>query len=171
MSGLVIWFTGLSSAGKTTLGTGLMERLRAAGHAVELLDGDAFRSEYSSDLGFSKSDRDENVRRIGLRAAELAAQGTTVIVCAVSPYRAARDAVRRKISRFVEVYVNSPLAVCESRDAKGLYRRARAGQLPAFTGIDDPYEPPLDPDAECRTSIESVEECIEKVLDVVAHLR
>lgn len=162
--GLVIWLTGLSSAGKSTLGEELFDRLRAAGRKVEMLDGDIVRRRLSKDLGFSKRDRDENIRRIGFVAELLSKHGVMVIVSAISPYRAIRDEVRARIPSFVEVYVNAPIEVCEHRDVKGLYRKARAGELRGFTGIDDPYEPPLQPEVECRTDLETVEESTQKIL-------
>lgn len=119
-------------------------------------------------LGFSKEDRDENIRRIGFVAQLLTRHGVIVIVSAISPYREIRDEVRHKIGRFVEVYVNAPLAVCEQRDVKGLYKRARAGEIRNFTGIDNPYEPPLNPEVECRTDLETIEESAAKVLQKLA---
>ena len=162
--GVVVWLTGLSSAGKSTLGEELFGRLRALGHKVEMLDGDIVRQRLSKGLGFSKEDRDENIRRIGLVAELLARNGVTVIVSAISPYRALRDEVRRSIPAFVEIYVNAPLAVCERRDVKGLYRRARAGEIHGFTGVDDPYEAPLQAEVECRTDLETVEASVQKIL-------
>ncbi|MGA7412118.1 MAG: adenylyl-sulfate kinase [Bryobacteraceae bacterium] len=163
--GTVVWLTGLSSAGKTTLAVEVFDRLRVAGHKVELLDGDLVRQRLSKGLGFSKEDRDENIRRIGFVAELLARNGVTVIVSAISPYRALRAEVRLSIPNFVEVFVNAPLDVCEGRDVKGLYRRARAGELHGFTGVDDPYEAPLQPEVECRTDLETVEESVQKILD------
>ena len=162
--GMTVWLTGLSSAGKSTLGQALYDRLWAMGHKVELLDGDTVRRNLCKGLGFSKEDRDENIRRIGFVADLLTRNGIVVIACAISPYRAIREEVRRQIGDFVEVYVNAPLGVCEQRDVKGLYRKARDGQLPAFTGIDDPYEPPEHPEVECRTDLESPQESVERVL-------
>ena len=162
--GMVLWFTGLSSAGKTTLGRRLVDQLRAEGRRVELLDGDEVRQYLCRDLGFSRQDRDENVRRLAYVAGLLARNHVIALVCAISPYRQARAAARQQAERFLEIYVNAPLAVCESRDAKGLYRKARAGLIQSFTGLDDPYEAPLNPDVECRTDRESVEESAGKVL-------
>jgi len=162
--GLTIWFTGLSAAGKTTLNNAVRERLQASGYAVESLDGDELRQNLWKDLGFSKQDRDENVRRIGFVAHLLSRNGIIVLVSAISPYRAVRDEVRRRVGNFVEVYVNAPLDVCEQRDQKGLYQRARAGQLSGFTGVNDPYEPPLSPEVECRTDRESIAESVEKIM-------
>src|SRR5512140_3793546 len=161
--GLTVWFTGLSGAGKTTLSQALERRLAARGYSVESLDGDVVRQRLSKGLGFSKADRDENIRRIGFVAELLTRHGVVVLVSAISPYREIRDEVRRQIGRFVEVYVNAPLEICEQRDQKGLYKRARAGELRGFTGIDDPYEPPLNPEVECHTELETVEESAAKV--------
>jgi len=165
--GLAIWFTGLSSAGKTTLSQALYRELESRGHRLEWLDGDAVRRQLSKDLGFSAADRNENIRRIGELAGRFTSEGAIVLVSAISPYRAARDEALRKIGNFLEVWVHAPLEVCESRDVKGLYRRARAGELLHVTGIDDPYEHPLAPDVECRTDRETLEESVAKVLEAV----
>ena len=162
--GMTVWLTGLSSAGKSTLGQGLYDRLWAMGHKVELLDGDTVRRSLCKGLGFSKEDRDENIRRIGFVADLLTRNGVVVIVCVISPYRAIREEMRRQIGDFVEVYVNAPLGVCEQRDVKGLYKKARSGQLPGFTGIDDPYEAPENPEVECRTDLESPQQSVERIL-------
>lgn len=163
--GLTVWFTGLSGAGKTTLSRAIHAELSARGYRAEWLDGDVIRQNLTKDLGFSKEDRDENIRRIGFVAELLTRHGVVVLVSAISPYRTARDEVRKRIGAFLEVYVHAPLAVCEARDVKGLYRRARAGEIQHLTGIDDPYEPPLSPDLECRTDRESVEESVAKILE------
>lgn len=162
--GVTLWFTGLSGAGKTTIRTAVEEKLRAQGYAVEVLDGDIVRENLTKGLGFSKEDRDENIRRIGFVSHLLTRNGVIVMVSAISPYRDIRDEVRQKIGDFVEIYVNAPLEVCEERDVKGLYKRARAGEIKQFTGIDDPYEPPLNPEIECRTDLETLEESTEKVM-------
>jgi len=154
----------LCSAGKSTLAEAVFRRLRAAGKAAEWLDGDLLRHWLGRDLEFSREDREENVRRIGFVAALLAHHGVTVLVAAIAPYRETRAEVRRLACRFIEVYVNAPLDVCQLRDVKGLYRRARAGELPHLTGVDDPYEPPLAADVECRTAEETVDEGVEKIL-------
>jgi bifunctional enzyme CysN/CysC len=167
--GLTVWFTGLSSAGKTTLSHAVYERLWAAGRKVEFLDGDLVRQHLCKDLGFSKQDRDENIRRIGFVADLLTKNGVIVLVSAISPYRALRDEQRSRIGDFVEVYVNAPLQVCELRDVKGLYRKARGGELKGFTGIDDPYEPPLEAEVECLTDRESLAESAGKVLQFLEH--
>ena len=162
--GRVIWLTGLSAAGKTTLGRILCERLRALGYRTDQLDGDEIRRNLSSDLGFSPADRDENVRRIGQFACMLARQGCIVVVSATSPFRQARARLRESIPNFVEVYVNAPVEVCAKRDPKNLYQRARLGQLRDVPGMDLPYEPPHHPQIECRTDRETVEESLQKIL-------
>ncbi len=168
---MIVWLTGLPCSGKTTLGFALTDRLRAEGLQAEFLDGDVVRRELWRDLGFSKADREENIRRLGFVASLLARNGVVAVVSAVSPYRTARDRVRREVPAFVEVYVNAPLAVCEERDVKGMYRKARAGQLGGFTGIDDPYEAPLAPEVECRTDIETIDESLNKILGKVRTAR
>ncbi len=166
-AGLTVWFTGLSSACKSTISKAVYEKLWARGYKVEWLDGDAVRQNLSKGLGFSKEDRDENVRRIGFVAELLTRNGVISLVSLISPYRRLRDEVRRRIGNFLEVYVHAPLEVCEQRDVKGLYRRARAGELHGMTGVDDPYEPPLTPDVECRTDQETAAESTAKVVAVV----
>lgn len=161
---MIVWLTGLPCSGKTTLGLALTDRLRGGGWRVEFLDGDVVRRELWRDLGFSRADREENIRRLGYVAALLARNGVAAVVSAVSPYRSARDHVRHEVADFIEVYVNAPLAVCEERDVKGMYRKARAGELPGFTGVDDPYEAPLNAEIECRTDLESIEESLSKIL-------
>jgi adenylyl-sulfate kinase len=149
--GFTIWLTGLSGAGKTTLAHLLEKTLRSAGHKVEVLDGDAIRTHLSKDLGFSREDRDLHIRRIGWLCEMLNRNGIVAIAAAISPYRAVRDAVRARIPRFIEVYVECPLSVLVERDKKGLYRKALAGEIPNFTGVTDPYEPPLAPEVVCHT--------------------
>jgi adenylylsulfate kinase len=165
--GLTIWFTGLSSAGKTTLSRAVAERLCARGHRVELLDGDIVRQHLSKGLGYNKADRDENIRRIGFVADLLTRHGVIVLVAAISPYRAVREEVREKIGSFLEIYVHAPLEICEQRDLKGIYKRARMGEIHGVTGIDDPYEAPQAADLECRTDVETLEESTAKVLSAV----
>lgn len=166
-TGVTVWFTGLCGSGKTTLSRALAQHLTARGYDVEVLDADVMRQHVCKGLGYSKADRDENIRRIGFVAGLLTRHGVIVLVAAISPYREIRDEVRRNIGSFLEVYVNAPLEVCEQRDQKGLYRKARAGEIRGFTGLDDPYEPPLKPEVECRTHLESVEECLNKILEVL----
>jgi adenylyl-sulfate kinase len=162
--GLTVWFTGLSGAGKTTICRAVQMELLAHGLPVEVLDGDIVRKHLSKDLGFTKHDRDENIRRIAFVSQLLTRNGTIVLVSAISPYRAGRDEARRMIGSFMEVHVNAPLPVCETRDPKELYRRARAGEIHGFTGIDDPYEPPMTPEIVCNTESESVQESSRKVV-------
>jgi adenylylsulfate kinase len=164
MAGLTIWFTGLSSSGKTSISQALREALLARGHKVEWLDGDVVRRYLSKGLGYSKEDRDENIRRIGFVAELLTRNGVIVLVSAISPYRAVRDEMRARIGNFVEVYVDAPLTVCQQRDINGIYRRARAGEIQHVTGLDDPYEPPLSPDIVCHTDREPLAESVERVL-------
>jgi adenylyl-sulfate kinase len=165
--GMAVWLTGLSSAGKSTIAQLVYTELSAAGRRVEWLDGDVVRQWLGRDLGFSKADRDENIRRIGYVSELLARNGVIVLVSAISPYREAREEVRRRIPCFLEVYVNAPLSVCEIRDVKGLYRRARAQELSHLTGLDDPYEPPLQPSIECHTDVEGPAESAAKVLSAI----
>jgi len=141
--------------------------LLARGIRVEMLDGDTVRQHMSRNLGFNKEDRTENVRRIGYVAGLLTRNRVVTLVSAISPYRTTRDEVRRQIGRFIEVYVNAPFQVCEQRDPKGLYRRARSGEIRGFTGLDDPYEPPLVPEVECKTDRESVKDSVHKVLSAI----
>lgn len=165
--GVTVWFTGLSGAGKSTLAEALAPRLSALGRRVELLDGDAVRTHLSKGLGFSREDRDTNVRRIGWVAQLLTRNGVFVITAAISPYRDARTWCRDTIKDFVEVYVSTPLEECAARDVKGLYARAMAGEIPHFTGVNDPYEPPTDPALELDTRGMTVDEGVERVLAVL----
>lgn len=162
--GVTIWFTGLSGAGKSTITEALAEELRSRNCKLEVLDGDIVRTNLTKGLGFSKEDRDENIRRIGFVSHLLTRNGVIVLVSAISPYRAIREEVRERIGDFMEVYVSAPLEVCEERDVKGLYKRARAGEIKQFTGIDDPYEPPTNPEVNCRTHEETLEESVGTVL-------
>jgi adenylylsulfate kinase len=162
-AGRVIWFTGLSGAGKSTLASALYERLASQGVAVELLDGDAVRENLSKGLGFSKADRDTNVRRIAFVAGLLARHGVTVLVSAISPYRDTRDAVLAELPNTTEVFVDAPLTVVTERDVKGLYLKAIAGEIAHFTGVSDPYEAPINPGLHLRTDQMSVEECLSQL--------
>lgn len=150
-NGFTLWLTGLSGAGKSTLAAAVAGRLRDAGLRVEVLDGDEVREHLSKGLGFSKEDRDTNIRRIGWVAKVLARNGVIAVTAAISPYRSLRDEMRAEIRNFVEIHVATPIEVCEARDVKGLYAKARAGEIPQFTGIDDPYEPPLHPELRLET--------------------
>lgn len=162
--GLILWLTGLGGSGKTTIAKGLERKLKECGCVVELLDSDLVRTNFPRGLGFSKEDRNINIRRLGFVANLLSRNGVVAIVAAISPYRAARGELQRTTENFIEVYVNAPLEVCEAPDVKGLYAMARAGEVRAFTGIDDPYEEPLNPDIVCYTSEESIKKSIAKVL-------
>ena len=168
--GVTIWLTGLSGAGKTTITQALEQKLLAEGYDIEVLDGDIVRTNLTKGLGFSKADRDENIRRIGFVANLLTRHGVIVLVSAISPYREIREEVKQKIGSFVEVFVNAPLNVCEERDVKGLYQQARKGEIKGFTGIDDPYEAPLNPEVECRTDLEELEESVAKVWDKLVEM-
>lgn len=163
--GCVIWFTGLSGAGKSTIAATLRTELLRLGHKVEVLDGDIVRENLSRGLSFSKQDRDINIGRIGFVAHLLARNGVKVICAAISPYRSVRDQVRALAGDFVEVYVDTPLPECEKRDVKGLYARARAGEIKDFTGVDDPYEPPLNPEVHIFTPGCSPQEAAFAILD------
>ena len=165
--GVTVWFTGLPSAGKTTIANLVGGRLAEGGRPVEVLDGDVVRSHLSRGLGFSKADRDENIRRIGFVAGLLTGHGVTVLVSAVSPYRAVRDELRTTIGRvggFLEVHVATDLATCRARDVKGLYARQARGELRGLTGVDDPYEPPLAPELVLDTAVEPPEASADRVL-------
>ncbi len=169
--GCVIWFTGLSGSGKTTIAHAVEELLLGAGVPVEILDGDVVRENLSKGLGFSKEDRDINIRRIAFVAHLLQRNGVFVITAAISPYRSIREEARAMIKDFVEVHADAPLEVCEERDVKGLYAKARAGEIKQFTGVDDPYEPPSRPEVHCRTDQESVEESTQKVLGKLVEMK
>jgi adenylylsulfate kinase len=170
MNGLVIWLTGLPCAGKSTLARALAEYFSAKQLNCEVLDGDVVRKNLSHGLGFTREDRDINVKRIGFVAGLLARNNVAVIVAAVSPYREAREQVRKEVGRFVEVFVDCPLEECERRDVKGMYAQARAGQRTAFTGVDDPYEPPLAPEVTVRTGQESAADSVSRILQTVERL-
>lgn len=158
-----MWLTGLSGAGKTTIAAALVPELRARGLAVELLDGDVVRTHLSRGLGFSREDRETNVARIAFVAHLLARNGVAVVVSAISPYRASRDAARQTIGDFVEVHVAPPLEECIARDTKGLYAKALAGEIPSFTGVSDPYEPPLSPEVTVDTSTLDLDASVARV--------
>jgi adenylyl-sulfate kinase len=168
--GFILWFTGLSGAGKSTISSVIADRLRAHGAKVELLDGDMVRTNLSKGLGFSKEDRDTNIRRIGFVCELLSRHGVIAIGAAISPYRSIRDEIRSRVPNFVEVYVECPLDVLIARDAKGLYKKALAGELPQFTGVSDPYEPPLNPEVTVHTAVESPEQSADKVWETIHRL-
>jgi adenylyl-sulfate kinase len=164
--GFTVWFTGLSCSGKSTLAELVAEKLRRRGKTkIEVLDGDVVRTHLSKGLGFSKEDRDINIRRIGFVCKLLSRNGVIAISAAISPYREVRDWNRREIGDFVEVYCKCPLEVCIRRDVKGLYKKALAGEIKNYTGIDDPYEEPLSPEVVVETDRESPEESARKVIE------
>lgn len=166
--GFILWFTGLSGAGKSTLSERITADFRARGYRVELLDGDEVRTHLSKGLGFSKEDRDTNIRRIGYVARLLARNGVIAITAAISPYRDIRDEVRNAANSdnvpFIEVFANASLDALSERDVKGLYKKALAGEIPHFTGVTDPYEPPLTPEVECFTDREPIEESLSRIV-------
>ena len=166
--GLTVWLTGLPSAGKTTIAHALEKRLLADGHRVEALDGDVLRTHLTRGLGFSREDREENVRRIGFVAHLLSRNGVVVVVSVISPYRAVRDELRElHAGRFFEVHVATPVDVCAQRDVKGLYAKQRAGEITGLTGVDDPYEPPLAPEVTIPTHELPVDDAVERVLAAI----
>jgi adenylylsulfate kinase len=168
--GFTAWFTGLPCSGKTTIADVVADRLREKGYRVERLDGDLVRKGLTSDLGFSKEDRDENIKRVTFVAKLLTRNGVAVLATFVSPYRARRAKTREEIGEFVEIYTLTPVGVCIERDVKGMYKRALAGEISNFTGIDDPYEEPYNPELVVDTDKESIEESVGKVLDKLAEM-
>lgn len=168
--GFTLWFTGLSGSGKTTLARAVERVLRDRGLKVEVLDGDVIRTNLSKGLGFSKEDRDTNIKRIGFVCKLLSRHGVAAIASAISPYREVRDSVRRDIGRFVEVYCRCPLDVLVARDVKGLYQKALAGEITNFTGVSDPYEEPLNPEVVVDTDTETPEESAAKILSKLEEL-
>jgi adenylylsulfate kinase len=168
--GFTLWFTGLSGAGKTTIAEIVERDLRRRFGRIEVLDGDIVRTNLSKGLGFSREDRNINVLRIGFVANLLTRNGVGVIVSAISPYKEARDQVRRRIGDFIEVYVDCPVEVCAERDVKGLYKKAYAGEIKEFTGVSDPYEPPAAPELTLRTNEEEPQESARKVLERLEEL-
>lgn len=171
-STFVVWFTGISGAGKSTIARIVEERLLERGLSVHNLDGDAVRHGLNRDLGFSDADRAENIRRVGELARLFNNAGMIVLVAAISPFRAGRDAARAltEPDRFVEVFVDAPLEVAEGRDVKGLYKKARSGDLANFTGIDSPYESPVHPEVRIDTSLASAEDAADEVLRVLLEM-
>ena len=162
--GFVLWFTGLSGSGKSTLANKVYEELKINGTKIEKLDGDVVRENLTKDLGFSPEDRDENIGRIGFVSNLLSKNGIVVLASFISPYARQRESLRESVENYIEVFVNAPLEVCEKRDVKGLYKKARAGKIPLFTGITDPYEAPIDPDIEVRTDKLSADECVNQII-------
>ncbi|HNP30005.1 MAG TPA: adenylyl-sulfate kinase [Nitrospirales bacterium] len=161
--GFTIWLTGLPGAGKTTLAQLLGEEFRAIDHPVEILDGDEIRQRFTNDLGFTREDRDENIRRIAVVAKQLTRIGSIVIVAAISPYARARRDARMKIGNFVEVFVQCPLEICIQRDPKGLYAKAKRGEVVQLTGLSDPYEEPTTPDVIVHTNRETPRQSLVKI--------
>jgi len=162
--GFTLWFTGLPCSGKSTLAQLVGQELERRGRGVEILDGDVVRTHLTKGLGFSKEDRDENIRRIGFVCKLLSRHGAVAITAAISPYRNVRDEVRSTIENFIEVYVNTPLEVCIERDVKGMYRKALAGEMKNFTGVDDPYEAPLNAEVVIETHKEPPAESAARIL-------
>jgi adenylyl-sulfate kinase len=168
MSGLTLWFTGLSGAGKSTVAEIVERELRERGHQVEVLDGDVVRQNLSKGLGFSKEDRDTNIRRIAFVADLLSRNGVVAITAAISPYRQTRDEARALMDgRFVEIHVRASVEECARRDVKGLYEKAFRGEIKEFTGVSDPYEDPVDPELVLETEQESPEESARRVVELV----
>lgn len=168
--GFILWFTGLSGAGKTTISKLVEKELKARERQVEILDGDVVRTNLSKGLTFSKEDRDINILRIGFVANLLSRNGVITITAAISPYKEVRNKLREIYENFIEVYIKASLEVCEERDVKGLYAKARAGEIKKFTGIDDPYEEPDNPEITCYTDKETVEESVAKVISSLENL-
>ena len=164
----VLWFTGLSGSGKSTIAARLRDELARQGFEVEYIDGDALREVFPN-TGFTRAEREEHLRRTGYMASRLAAHGVMVVASLVSPYRESRDFIRKLCPGFVEIYVSTPLEECERRDVKGLYARARRGEIRNFTGIDDPYEPPEQPELTLDTRDVSVEASVAKVLERIGN--
>ena len=164
--GVTVFLTGLSGAGKSTIADALVAELEGEGRPVTVLDGDVVRTHLSSELDFSKEHRDLNIRRIGWVAGEVVRHGGTVVVAAIAPYEEAREQARKLVEehgRFVLVHLSTPLEVCEQRDVKGLYAKARAGEIPVFTGVSDPYEPPVAPEVVVDTSVTPLEESVARI--------
>jgi len=168
--GVTAWFTGLPCSGKTTIADKVAVIMRDKGYRVERLDGDIVRKNLTSDLGFSKKDRDENIKRVTFVAKLLTRNGVAVLATFVSPYRERRKKTREEIGDFVEIYTRCPVEVCIQRDAKGMYKKALAGEIKDFTGVDDPYEEPEDPELILDTDKESIEESVRRVLDKLEEL-
>lgn len=166
--GFVLWFTGLSGAGKTTIAQALMPKLQEIGMRVERLDGDTVRESLTKDLGFSKEDRDKNIERVTFVAKLLSRNNVAVLASFISPYAETRDYVKNQTTNFVEVFVSAPLDVCEERDVKGMYAKARSGEIKNFTGISDPYEEPVNPDIEVPTHEQTLEESVDFVIGELA---
>jgi adenylyl-sulfate kinase len=170
-TGLTIWITGLSGSGKSTVSAILERELRRRGRRVEILDGDVVRTNLTQGLGFSREDRDTNIRRVGWVCELLTRNDVIAVAAVISPYRAVREEIRGRIGRFVEVYMEAPLDVLAERDVKGLYRRAMAGEIENFTGVTDPYEPPLAPDVICQSDgTETPEQSAARIIETLERL-
>lgn len=169
-TGFTIWFTGLSGAGKSTLSEAIEQRLRNIGRNVEILDGDVVRTHLSKGLGFSREDRDTNIKRIAFVCGLLTRNGVICISAAIAPYREARAWARQEIGKFVEVYVKCPIDVCRERDVKGLYKLVDEGKIKGFTGVDDPYEEPENPELVVETNLESIEESVDRIFAKLVEL-
>ncbi len=169
-TGFTIWFTGLSGSGKSTLSEVIEQRMKALGRNVEVLDGDIVRTHLSKGLGFSREDRDTNIKRIGFVCNLLTRNGVICISAAIAPYRDARDWARKEIGNFIEVYVRCPIDVCRQRDVKGLYKLVDEGKIKNFTGVDDPYEEPLHPELIVETDKETVEESVARIFAKLTQL-
>lgn len=163
--GFTLWMTGLSGAGKTTIAKIVEAELKNRGLKIERLDGDVVRQSLTRDLGFSKEDRDKNIERVSFVAKLLSRNGVGVIACFISPYQAVRDLVRAETTNFIEVFIDAPLDVCIQRDVKGMYAKAIAGDIPNFTGVSDPYEPPAKPDIIIHTDQETADESAAHIID------
>ena len=168
--GFTLWFTGLSGAGKSTISEIVCQRLKDAGRKVELLDGDVVRTHLSKELGFSREDRDINIRRIGWVCEVLSRNGVVAIAAAISPYRNVREEIRARIPNFVEVFVDCPLEVVASRDVKGLYKKALAGEIAQFTGVSDPYEPPVHPEVRVDSSTQTPQQSADRIWATLENL-
>ena len=168
--GCTLWFTGMSGSGKSTMANDVAQRLREAGARVEVLDGDVVRTHLCRGLGFSRADREENIRRLGFLCELLSRNGVIAIVAAISPYRASREEVRGRLANFIEIYMQCPVEVLIQRDVKGLYKKALAGEIPQFTGISDPYEAPVDPEVTIDSSRETPDEGVAKILGLLEDL-
>jgi len=163
--GFTLWMTGLSGAGKTTIAKMVEAELKRRGLKIERLDGDVVRQSLTRDLGFSKEDRDKNIERVTFVAKLLSRNEVGVIACFISPYQSVREVVRAETTNFIEVFIDAPLDVCIERDVKGMYAKAIAGEIPNFTGISDPYEPPVKPEITIHTDRETVEESAAHIID------
>mgnify|MGYP001121168905 CR=1 FL=1 len=168
--GFTAWFTGLPCCGKTTVADRVADILRMKGYKVERLDGDIVRKDLTSDLGFTKEDRDQNIKRVTFVAKLLTRNGVAVLATFVSPYRERREKTRKEIGNFIEIYTKCPVKICIKRDAKGMYKKALAGEIKNFTGVDDPYEEPLEPEIVINTGTETIEESVDKVLHKLEEL-